>query len=208
MRLLVLATVIIWALTLWLGVGVLRVRGVVHRLKRLVAALGCGMVGIGLTALVVLLHSFQMFAGETLVARVSTARLSPEEFELTYVPVRGAQPQRVRLRGDQWSVGGGVVKWHPWLTMFGVPSYHKPLRLSGQFSRLERQRAQPPTVEVLDPTGDRVWETLYRVSPWLPFIDAVYGSCAYVYVEPAVTQEIYVTISGYLIKRASSHTTY
>ena len=54
---------------------------------------------------------------------------------------------------------------------------------------------------VLEPGVDRVWEWLYRAEPSVPFIDAVYGSAAYVYVESGTIQEIYVTPSGYVIKR-------
>ncbi|MBI3321223.1 MAG: hypothetical protein HYZ91_03020 [Candidatus Omnitrophica bacterium] len=113
-------------------------------------------------------------------------------------------PQRILLRGDQWVVSGGIIKWHPWLTMLGLKSYHKPMRISGQFSSLERQRLQAPAIYALEPGVDRLWEGLYWVAPSLPFIEAVYGSSAYVSVDPGITQEIYVTPSGYLIKRAHS----
>ena len=83
----------------------------------------------------------------------------------------------------------------------GVRSYHQPRRLSGQCADLERQRAQPPTVYPLAPDVDWIWELAYRLDPYLPFVEAVYGSSAYAYVEAGVTQEVYVTPSGYLIKR-------
>jgi len=76
------------------------------------------------------------------------------------------------------------------------------MRISGQFSRLDQQRARPPTVYPVGPLIDRVWEAFYRADPYLPFVEAVYGSSAYVYVEPGVAQEVYVTSSGYLIKRS------
>ena len=167
-----------------------------------------GGTGALLGALLLVLHAFHVLAGETLVASVTTQRLSPETFEVTYLPA-GAGPSdalRAQLRGDQWAVSGGVVKWHPWLTALGVPNYHKPLRLSGQFARLERLRLEPPSVAAIGPLQeDRLWEALYRWAPALPGIEAVYGSSAYVYVEPRITQEIYVTSSGYLIKRARPH---
>ena len=168
--------------------------------------------------------------------RVTTRRLAPEEFELTYVPMTmggssfdvaqdgskdGERPSTslrtlilslskderrrttriFRLRGDQWTISGGIVKWHPWLTALGLRSYHKPSRVSGQFSELQRQRHNWPTVEALEPDTDRFWEVLYWADPYLPFVEAAYGSSAYVYVEPQWVQEVYVTPSGYLIKR-------
>ena len=198
------ATSIAWLLCIWCGLSVLRIRGVVGKLRRLVAATVCGSLGLLLGTLLVVLHAFHVFAGETLVARVTTRPLSAQEFELTYLPagMGEAAAAHVRLRGDQWSISGGIVKWHPWLTALGVKSYHKPTRLSGQFSSLQQQRTHVPTVWPLESSADRVWEALYWAAPYLPFIEAVYGTSAYVYVEPSVVQEVYVTPSGYLIKRA------
>lgn len=178
---------------------------VLVRLRRGLVALVCAALGMACAALLVLAHAFGSFAGETLVATVTTQRTSPDAFILTYHPAEWpveVEGRTVSLEGDQWMISGGIVKWHPWLTMLGLPSYQKPLRLSGQFSRAEQQRRRPPSVEVLEPGVDRLWEWCYRAAAYLPFVEAVYGSAAFVYVEPGVTQEVYVTPSGYLIKRA------
>jgi hypothetical protein len=189
--------------------------GLVGKLRQLVAALVLAALGVVLASVLVIGRLFETFSAETLVATVTTRRLSPTEFELTYAPAptpkvlvwgparRPQEPVRARLRGDQWMVSGGVVKWHAWLMALGVTSYHKPLRLSGQFSNVESQRAHLPTVHALEPSVDRLWEWFYRADPYLPFVDAVYGSSAYVYVEPNTVQEIYVTHSGYVIKRST-----
>ncbi len=203
MRFLALSTIIAWLLAAWWGVGALRGPGVASRLRRLLLALGCAGLGALLAMGLVFVRVAVAFSGETLVARVTTRRLSPQEFELTYIPASGGETavKTLRLRGDQWAISGGVVKWHPWLTALGLPSYHKPIRLSGQFADVAQQRAQAPTVYALEPGVDRVWEWLYRLDPYLPFVEAVYGSSAYAYAEPRATQDVYVTPSGYLIKR-------
>ena len=202
MSVLAVSTVVVWVISVLLLLSVFRSGGVIRKLRSLVAALAAASLGALLGALLLIFHACSAFSGETLVARVTTRRLASGEFELAYAPAgRATTTQRVRLRGDQWSISGGVVKWHPWLTALGVKSYHQPMRLAGQFSNLDEQRARPPTVYPLAPAADRLWEALYRADPYLPFIEAVYGSSAYVYVEPSVAQEIYVTPSGYLIKR-------
>ena len=176
--------------------------GVVRRLRWLLAGTGGAGLGVLLGMLWLVLQAFQMFSGETLVARVTTRRLAPEEFELTYAPSEVGLPvTTVRLRGDQWAVSGGIIKWHPWLTALGLKSYHRPARLAGQFSNLAQQRTQPPTVSSLIPDRDWLWDRLYWLAPVFPFIEAVYGSSAYVFVEPRATFELYVTPSGCLIKR-------
>ena len=203
MTMLAAAALIIWLISFWCLGGGLYGRGLMRRLRRLITAAVFASLGALLTTLLIVFHAFHAFSGETLIAQVSARRLSPEEFELTYAPA-GRAALTVRLRGDQWVLSGGVVKWHPWLTAFGLDSYHKPMRLSGQFSDVKRQRSRPPTVAALEPEGDQFWELLYRFDPYLPFVEAVYGSSAYVYVEPGLTQEVYVTSSGYLIKRKTA----
>lgn len=199
--LLVSATLIVWGLCAWSLLSAVRVRGLLGKIRRLVAAAVWAGLGLLLSFLLVVLHAFQAFAGQTLVARVTTRQVGSEAFELTYTPATGGRALIVPLQGDQWSISGGIVKWHPWLTALGVKSYHQPRYLSGQFSSLDKQRSHLPTVYPLEPLADRVWEALYWADPYLPFIEAVYGSSAYVYVEPPRVQEVYVTPSGYLITR-------
>ncbi len=199
-----MATVLVWLLTLWLVRGALRANGLGQRLQHGLIALLCAVVGALLGALLLVLHAFHQFTGETLIAQVTCRRLARETFELTYAPrpePRQEPALTVSLRGDQWAISGGIIKWHRWLIALGLRSYQKPLRLSGQFSRLEQQRARPPTIHPLAPDVDWYWEAFYRAAPSLPFVDAVYGSSAYVYVEPGGVYEIYVTPSGYVIKR-------
>jgi len=198
------AAIVMWAMSLWWMVSALRnPRGLIRAIRRVVAAAICAGVGLLLSALLVLLRVGDAFTERTLVAQVATRRLSAEEFELTYQPARGghASPIQMRLRGDQWSISGGIVKWHPWLTTLGLKSYHKPMRLSGQFSRVAQQQAQRPTVYPLAPDLDLIWQVWYRAAPLLPFVEAAYGSSAFVYVEPQMIHEVYVTPSGYLITR-------
>ena len=195
--------VIAWACTIGCAVSVLWVRGWIRRLRRLaLVAVGVSF-SVLLTALLILARAWEAFSGETLVATVTTQPVSQDAFILSYVPAgRTTSLVRAPFAADQWSISGGVIKWHPWLTALGLPSYHHPMRLEGRCSSPERQRIHPPTVVSLSASStDRWWEWCYRWARWLPVIEAVYGSSAYVYAEPGVTHEIYVTPSGYLIKK-------
>ena len=191
-----------WLVSLWGFVAVLRGPGVFRRLSRLVSALFRLIIALVFSCIVVLLHFFRAFSSETLVAHVTAKKLGERQFLVTYVPVDGSQPIEAELAGDQWSVSGGIVKWYPLLTVFGLKSYHCPMRLSGQFTDITQQRSHLPSVVALKPFGlDRFWEALYWMDPYLPMVEAVYGSSAYAYLEPAIIQDVYVSHSGYLIKR-------
>lgn len=200
---LTVATIVLWCLSLWAVLSLGRSRGLLRKLRRLIIGVAGAAVASVLSLLLVFTHAFEAFSRETLVAEVRVQRLGPDAFELTYQPAGAEETtQTFPLRGDQWAVSGGIVKWHPWLTALGLQGYHKPMRVAGRFADPAREQAAPPSVAVLHEGADRLWEWLYRAAPSLPFIEAVYGSGAYVYAEPNVVAELYVTPSGYLIKRS------
>jgi hypothetical protein len=166
------------------------------------------MVGLALVAagslclgLRLALRGCEEFSRETLMAEVVCTPVSSETFELQYATVSGT-PEVFTLRGDQWTISGGIVKWHPWLTMLGVPSYHKPTRLSGRFASADKERTQPPGIVELNGGDDPLWAWLYRLDPWLPFIEAAYGSAAFMPADSSRRFQVFVSPSGYLIKSA------
>lgn len=217
MTILLISTLIVWLIAIATLLHAVKASGLASRLKLLAAASIWMLLGALMAGGLILLQLFQAFAGETLIAQAVATKRSPAQFELVYTPLGSGPPGAVAtassertkhliLEGDQWAISGGIIKWHPWLTGLGVRSYHKPMRLSGQFADVAQQRAHLPTVYALEPAADRVWELFYRLDRYLPFVEAVYGSSAYVYVEPNVAYEIYVTPSGYLIKRKARRT--
>jgi hypothetical protein len=125
-------------------------------------------------------------------------------FEMAWQPMVNGQPGPIRrfpLHGDQWEISGGFVKWHPILTAFGFKSYHKPMRISGRYYRVADERASRRAVVSLDEEFDQVWDWFYRMDRFLPFVDGVYGSAAFVPVEDGVVFLVKASPSGYLIER-------
>lgn len=195
---------------LLLTIGFFGVRAALHqgslfrRLQQGTLSLLCLGVGLLTGGLWLALRSFEAFARTTVVAQVQCKWVGPKEFDLTLTPVRGGLAgavRTVRLRGDQWAVSGGIVKWHPWLTALGVPSYHKLTRISGRYAKTADEVAAAPTAVALSEEPDAVWWWLYRFDPWLPFVDATYGSAAFIYVNPTLIGEVSVAPSGYLIRQ-------
>lgn len=178
--------------------------GLVARLRRLVVGLLVGALAALSLGLVAALRSFEAFAGSRPVGRVSCRWVGENTFDLQWTALRHGEPQQpltFRLKGDQWSVSGGIVKWHPWLTALGVPSYQKVTRISGRYASVQEERAHPPTAVELNGGVDQWWEWLYRLDPILPFVEAVYGSAVFLHVSPALDYQVEVTPSGYLIRQ-------
>jgi hypothetical protein len=202
---------ILWMLVLWRAVRTVRSPGPFRFLHRLAGTLILALIAVLVSAGLIIAHVFYVFSGEEVIAQVRITRVAGGTFELSYQPRHGPVQQRrgvpesplvTTLEGDQWSISGGIIKWKPWAMLLGLKSYHKPLRLSGQYSRVGDQRRHLPSVQPLVPDAlDRFWEAMYRVQEHLPGVDAVYGSSAYVYAEPGARYDVAVTPTGYLIRR-------
>lgn len=199
----------------WVGAGLIVLgAGLVFWLRdrrSWVGALRSGLAGLICLALGFIcvsvwasLRSFQAFTTRTLVAEVRCRPVGPQEFEISLVQHRDGRPQppeTYRLRGDQWMISGGVVKWHPWLTALGLPSYQKPTRLSGRFVRLTDELAAAPSAVDLNGGEDRLWEWFVAMDRYLPFVETSYGSAAFAEADPAAAFSVYATPFGYLIDR-------
>lgn len=183
--------------------------GLLLRLRRVIVGLVFGALAALSLGLAVALRSFEAFAGSRPVGRVSCRWVGENTFDLQWTALQDGRPQEsrtFRLKGDQWSVSGGIVKWHPWLTALGVPSYQKVTRLSGRYASIQQETAQPPTAVELNGGVDRWWKWLYRLDPYLPFVEAVYGSAAFLSVNPALDSQVEATPSGYLIRHVRRQT--
>ena len=183
--------------------------GVLAIIQRVGAGLICVLFG-GLWVLLGLtLRSFDTFTRTSRVAQAECRRIGPQAFELVYVSFKNEQPQdpkTFRLTGDQWAISGGVVTWRPWLTVLGLPSYHKPTRLSGRFANTAEEISHPPSAFDLNGGTDVLWQWLYEASAWLPVIEAAYGSSAFVPAQPGWRYDVLISHSGYLIHRVRPDT--
>ena len=157
-------------------------------------------------ALAVALRTYAVFTREEPVATVACVRLDgmPPHFQVRYTPVgqpgTNLSPQTFELVGDQWTVSGEILKWHPWLTLAGFRPVHKPTRISGRFANIALERALQPTAFDLNGGTDFLWSCLHRYGRWLPFAEAVYGNDVFTYADPDRTFTIYITPSGYIVK--------
>ena len=153
-----------------------------------------------------LLHAMEAWTTPRSVAEVWCRWTDQDnkDFELSYRPIVEGTPRPpviAKLRGDQWTISGSFIQWAPWVVSLGVPSYHKPTRLSGRFARVSDELEQPPTAKALDAEFDTVWEWFYRFDEYLPFVSGVYGSAAFAPVDPGMTFVVNVSPSGYWLDR-------
>jgi hypothetical protein len=152
------------------------------------------------------LRSYQVFTEQTLVATIqcrSVSEGSPYQFLLHYQPESADGPgatEQFQMYGDQWMVGGEILKWHPWLSLLRIRSGYKVTRINSRYLQERDEREKPRSVYPLNGGTDPLWQWLYRTGPTLPFVEAVYGNAAYIPAWPGTRWGLYVDLSGYLLK--------
>ncbi len=152
------------------------------------------------------LRSYRVFSQEELVA-VIRCEPAPKGasfgFLIEVTPVvKGfpSKPEKFPMVGDQWSIGGDILKWRPWLSWLGLKTLHKLTRLNSRYLQVDAELHEPRAAYDLGGGTSSLWRWLYRHGLQLPFVDAVYGNAAYVPAQPGSEWAVYVTLSGYLIR--------
>ena len=153
------------------------------------------------------LRSYRVFTQEELVAVVQCGTSPKKEAEGAFLVevtqvTRGipGRPEKFSMRGDQWTIGGEILKWHPWLNFVGMRNCHKLTRVGSRYLQARQEMENPRWAYDLNGGTDLLWEWLYRFGRRIPLVEAVYGNATYQLAQPGSRWGVYVTLSGYLAK--------
>ena len=162
-----------------------------HRLAASWRALLC-LLCFALTLLLagtgIALRGYRLLGEETPVVDIDARILSPQRWALTLSWPDGSTRQ-VQLAGDDWRVEAVVLKWKLPALLAGLPPLYRLDRLSGRYDDPAQEASAPRTVISLGTANPFDLLTLGRRYPqWLPEVDTVYGSGAFL---PLVDQGHY-----------------
>ncbi|GAC1499987.1 MAG: hypothetical protein NVS1B6_06110 [Steroidobacteraceae bacterium] len=139
--------------------------------------------------------SFEQAAGE-----LQLARTGEREFNavLTYP---SGQRANFALRGDEWQVDARVLKWHAFANIVGFDAAYRLERISGRYTLIEDERSRARTVYSLHPAARfDPWDVVHRHHYWLPWMDALYGSAAFLPMADGALYEVKVSQSGLIAR--------
>jgi hypothetical protein len=151
-------------------------------------------------------RSYRVFTQEELVAVV---RCEPAPAGASYTFLlqvafqengRPVSSERFPMVGDQWAVGGDFLKWSPRLNLLGVRNRHKLTRLSSRYWTAAEELKKPRAAYDLNGGSSAPWLWLYRYGIRLPFVDAVYGTTAYIPAREGEKWGVYAGQDGYLLR--------
>ncbi len=201
----VIATSILLAvLGLWLMVGAFgRLR---RRPMRGVLRLMTGGTLAALAALLWLaslsLHGFYRLTGEAPVAEIRFTQIAPQRYA-AMLTTTGGDGVTYELAGDEWQLDARILKWRGYAQVLGFANRYRLERLGGRYRDLAAERRAPRTVVDLaaDPPLD-LWAIIDRHPRWLPLVDTVYGSAAYLPMRDGARYLITLGASGLIAREA------
>jgi hypothetical protein len=168
------------------------------------------LVGVGLALLLAgagwSLRGYRLLGEEAPVVTLDARILSPQRWSLTLTWPDG-QRRDVDLAGDAWRIEALVLKWKLPAVLAGLPPLYRLDRLSGRYDEVADEMSAPRTVIDFRPAGDWDPVALARAHPdWLPMVDTVYGSGAYLPLVDGGHYTVSLMRTGALVARPDEET--
>ena len=147
------------------------------------------------------LHGYKRLTQEQVAAKVTLRQLGERQYALT-LEAPGNAAKHYEMRGDEWQIDARVLKWQPMATIAGFDTLYRLERLSGRYSDVVQERTQQRTVYGLAVTDEPVdlWDFAKRYHSYLPLVDALYGSAAYVPMAESAEYTVSVSASGLVVR--------
>jgi len=179
----------------------------IGRFLRGLFGLGFLLVAIALGALALALHSYRSLHADVPVAQIALKQIAPQRFSATLTPEAGAS-RTVELQGDQWEVDARVVRWQLPARLAGVPPLYRLERISGRYVDIQKEREATRSLFDLTDAGQLDLWTLKRQFPqWLPFVDADFGSGAYLPMVDGGRFDLMLSPDGGLVAKPTDQAT-
>jgi hypothetical protein len=150
------------------------------------------------------LLGYRRLTTETTLATLHSRQLAPQRFALRIEYPDGSR-RSTQLAGDQWQLDARVIKWEPRAVMLGAPPLYRLDRISGRYARVEDEHALERSVVSLDDDNPLDLLDLKRRFPqWLPWVDADYGSAAYLPLVDGGEYRVSLAPAGGLVARPAN----
>lgn len=177
---------------------------------------GRGVLGgglfLGIAAVVGLLglnvQTYHRLTYERQVASIEIRQKGPQLFDATVTePPSEQNPQGVtntfELHGDEWRIEARVLKWKPWANVLGLDSQYRLDRFSGRYSDTQQELTAERSAYDIRPTrssGLDLWPIAREYSEYLPVVDTLYGSGAYMPMSDGARFEVRITQNGLIAR--------
>jgi|SRR6267142_1694065 len=166
--------------------------------------LGLLLISLGVLegTITVGIQGYRALTQEDLAARISVRPYAPQRFTAKLLFPDGHE-ESYSISGDEIYVDARILKWHALANMLGLSTAYELDRIGGRYREVEQERSAPRT---LYPLGREKPVDLFALRKRYPFlehfVDALYGSAAYVPVGEPAELDLRVSTTGLLIRPA------
>jgi hypothetical protein len=194
------------------GLGVLLLLAGLRRLsrRRFLAAGRAWLGGLVLVAAALLLfgvvsnlHTYARLTHEQPIALLEFEQISEQRYRATLTRQPSGEISTLDLSGDEWQLDARVLKWRGWANLLGLDARYRLERISGRYLDIAQERSAPRSVHELgESRGIDLWALAQAQPHWLPFVDAIYGSAAYMPMAEAARYEVTLGQTGLIARPA------
>jgi hypothetical protein len=171
--------------------------------------LGLLLISLGVLegTITVGIQGYRSLAREELAARIAVRPYAPQQFAAT---LRFPDGRMVTypISGDEIYVDARILKWNALANLLGLDTAYELDRVGGRYREVDKERAAPRTLHSLGREKPLdLFDLRKRYTFLAPFLDAEYGSAAFVPVNEPAELELRVSTTGLLIRPAAASKT-
>ena len=153
------------------------------------------------------LRGYGLLTAEAPVAEIHSRQLGPQWFGVR-VDFPDGSHRSADLHGDEWQLDARVIRWTPRAVALGAQPLFRVDRLSGRYRATAQAQATLPSVAALNAdSAIDLWQLKQRFPRWLPWIDADYGSAAFLPLVDGGTYTVTISPLGGLVARPADAAT-
>src|SRR5215467_176857 len=168
--------------------------------------LGLLLIALGLLEGTITLgiQGYRALTQEELAAKISVRPYAPQKFSARLTFPDGHEASYA-LSGDEIYLDARILKWHALANLLGLTTAYELDRIGGRYRDLEQEKSAPRTLYTL---GREKAVDLFAITKRFPqlehFVDAKYGSAAFVPAGEPAELELRVSTTGLLIRPAAA----
>jgi hypothetical protein len=193
-------------LAMWATIAALRRLANGEPLKAVSRLLYAGVFGLLAVALVAVgmnLRTYLRLTHEQPGATLTFRQVAERHFALELELADGSF-RALDVRGDEWQLDARILKWTGVGVVLGLDTRFRFERLEGRYRDATMEREAERTVHGLAPpaSGFDLW-AFAQGNPWLPFVDASYGSATYLPLADGARYTVTVSSTGLVARPAN-----
>lgn len=178
-----------------------------RRWLRVLLGLPLLVLGIALCLLGVSLRSYLSLEGETVVAQIVLKQTGVQRYRAELSA--GGQVRDFDLAGDEWQLDARLLTWKLPALLTGVSPLYRLERLQGRYGDVKQELEATRTVYSLRSGGELdLWSLKRQYPKALPFVDAQFGSAAYLPMLDGARYSVSLGTRGGLVARPADKATH